>query len=216
MNIGDPFPAGAEIAGQVAASNDTYNATLSIDGLSLIFTSNLSSPGQYRLYRATRPAVLSDFGPPVLLATTVGVPLSTDLQPSLTADGDLWFIADRGAVNVDYDLFHAAAVDGGFAPPMPAIGEVNSTSSETKAVFTRDGLRIFFGSARLGPASQADIWTATRTSKNLEFSGAVRVIELATASNERPAWISPDACRLYFTSDRTGKDQIYVASRPAR
>ena len=49
VSIGDPFPGGSEITGQVAAPNDTYNATLSTDGLSLIFTSNLTSPGQYRL-----------------------------------------------------------------------------------------------------------------------------------------------------------------------
>lgn len=78
----------------------------------------------------------------------------------------------------------------------------------------RTSPRIFFASARNGVGTGADIWTATRTNKSVEFSGAVRVTELDIASNERPDWISPDSCRLYVSSDVSGKDQIYVAPRP--
>jgi hypothetical protein len=211
---GDPFPAGSEITGPVASSADTYNAALSTDGLALVFTSNRSSPGEYRLYKASRANDLMDFGAATLLAGTVGAAAAVDLQPSLTSDGELWFISDRSNVGVQFDLFHAAAAGAVFATPAPAVGEVNSSSDEGKAVITRDGFRIFFASARNGAATGADIWTATRTTKSAEFSGAVRVTELDTMSNERPAWISPDSCRLYFSSDSSGTNQIYVASRP--
>jgi hypothetical protein len=215
-HVGDTFPPGAEITGPVASTADTYNAALSTDGLSLVFTSNRSSPGEYRLYKASRANESVGFGGAILLAGTVGAALAVDLQPSLTRDGELWFISDRSSGGVQFDLFHAAAAGAVFATPVAAGSEVNSTSNEGKAVLTRDGLRIFFASARNGVGTGADIWTAARTNKSVEFSGAVRVTELDTTSNERPAWISPDSCRLYVSSDISGKDRIYVAARPMK
>lgn len=214
----DAFPAGKEITGPVAdPSSSNYNAALSQDGLGLVFVSNRSGPGQYRLYKATRTLTTSDFQGPAILGTISNVPTATDLLPFVTTEGDIWFASDRAAVGVQFDLWRSSPVgDGGsYAPPTIAPGDLTTASSEGRAVLSRDGLRIFFASERATTsATGGNIWTATRQNEAADFGAAVVVGELNSAGNDRPTWISPDSCRLYFNRDTSGIDEIFVASRP--
>ena len=173
--------------------------------------------GEHVLYKATRTTTASDFQAPGILATISAMPAAVDLQPFVTTDGDVWFISDRRTPNVQFDMYRSPLLaDGGYGTPALAPGvDLTTDSNETKAVLSRDGLRIFFGSARLGGLGGADIWTATRPNKSTDFGTVTVVGELNSAGNDRPAWISPDSCRLYISSDRViGSGRIYVASRP--
>jgi len=73
---------------------------------------------------------------------------------------------------------------------------------------------IFWGSDRtdLGGNGRTDIYVATRPSVTAPFTGVKNVTELASAEDERPAWVSPDGCRLYFQKGNS----LLVARRPAK
>jgi hypothetical protein len=61
-----------------------------------------------------------------------------------------------------------------------------------------------------------DIWIARRASVNDPFGAPANVSELNTANNDQPGWLSPDGCRLYLYSDRTGGvggTDLYIAER---
>ena len=67
----------------------------------------------------------------------------------------------------------------------------------------------------------ADLLTRIRNASRAEHEKVdipssklkVRITELATSSDERDAWLSPDGHRLYFSSNRSGNFDLYVASR---
>jgi Tol biopolymer transport system component len=44
------------------------------------------------------------------------------------------------------------------------------------------------------------------------FGAPAAVTDLNTASDERDPWLSPDGTPLFFSSDRSGRYEIYVAS----
>jgi hypothetical protein len=61
-----------------------------------------------------------------------------------------------------------------------------------------------------------DIFVATRPQKTDAFQNARNVAELSTIYDEDPDWLSPDLCRLYVHSNRSGGmggDDLYVAER---
>lgn len=133
--------------------------------------------------------------------------------PALFAGGDeLWFSApgDAGALHFRRAPLYA---DGGVGTPQ-SIPELESTGYESGLASTRDGLTIYFGSPRVGGQGGGDIWMASRTSRGLPFSNLATVTAVNTTFDEQPGWLSPDACRLYFTTSRLGTFDIYVATRP--
>jgi hypothetical protein len=65
----------------------------------------------------------------------------------------------------------------------------------------------------------ADIYMAIRDDVGAAFSNGLPVVELSGAtdagapSDERPTWLSPDRCTLFFTSNRSGVYRAYSATR---
>jgi len=82
-------------------------------------------------------------------------------------------------------------------------------------VLTPDGLTIFFtGLLPIDDAGDVveDIWTAKRPSLSEPFSSLRNVAELNDESGpDWPNWVSPDACRFYFTR---ADNALYVAEHP--
>ena len=83
-----------------------------------------------------------------------------------------------------------------------------------------DERTMFYSRAKTG--TDFDIWTSERMSPQDAFGAEVLVPELSTTHNERPGWLSPDGCRLYFGSDRPLPPStvvgwnLHVASRPPK
>ncbi len=104
--------------------------------------------------------------------------------------------------------------DGSFGPATPVV-ELNDTNFVTGyAVVRRDGLEVFFGSARGGASG---FWTAIRASTALPWSPPVFVPELGNpAQMQGCIALSSDGRELYFTSTRGGgygMADLWVARR---
>ncbi len=56
---------------------------------------------------------------------------------------------------------------------------------------------------------------AHRTTPTGPFSGLAMVTELNTTSAEFPTYLSPDGCTIYIGSNRSGRQHLWVAGKPA-
>lgn len=82
--------------------------------------------------------------------------------------------------------------------------------STVDAFLTDDGLALLFVS---GPAfGPADLYVSSRRTTKEKFEEPVPLEDLNTANDERDPWLSADGTQLYFSSDRSGHYEIYVAS----
>lgn len=125
------------------------------------------------------------------------------------AGGDLWLSSDRSGNGI----FRAPESDGGFSTPKP-LSELGPGATSPR--LSSDGLRIFYG-RDAGTGTGTDIWTGVRTSTTAEFSDLSPIPSVNSTGDDVPAWISPDGCRLYLTSNRRGGpglSDIYIAERP--
>jgi hypothetical protein len=71
---------------------------------------------------------------------------------------------------------------------------------------------LYFASQRPGGAGSSDIWVTTRP-KGGTFSPPETVKGINTDSSESDPWISPDQRTIYFSSNRDGNPDIFIATR---
>jgi hypothetical protein len=212
----DPTVAfGAPAAMQLAGGPAT-DAMESADGLSLYVTLPLlPAPGEAiaRLAVAHRNTVSEAFGAPVELALDQTDPHGVDQHPYILPSGVLWFSSNRAGSPVG-DLWRAEPSGLGFAAPELVAG-VSTEVSEVYPVVSDDELTVYFAREVGG---QLDIMVATRASRDLGFDAPRPVDELNTGFGDRPGWLSPDGCRLYYTSARDGGAglfDVWEAEKPS-
>lgn len=203
-SIDEPFGAPTAIAA-VQSGSDDRGGWIAADELAFYFYS--SRNGTYDLFVSTRASTASAFGEPEALPPTINTE-ALEQNPSLVPDGtSMYFSRDGG-------IYRSELGGNGFGAATP-VGELN-VEQATTPVISSDGLTIYFGSGRTGGAGGQDIWRATRDDVDGSFVDIVNVSELNLDDFEFPEWISPDGCRLYFTSRRpggTGGWDMWVATR---
>lgn len=143
---------------------------------------------------------------------------SADLEgnPFLSPDGlTIYFNSSPAGGGAGHDIYVAQrSSDAGlFTNPQPLAG-VNSSSAETSAELSADGLTIFL--AAQGAAS-ADILIGTRPSTIASFDRQAMVTPLlsSTTEHEYDPSPSPDGLRLYFVrfSADYSTGNLYLAER---
>ena len=195
----------------VNSGSDDRAPEVSADGKALFFHSSRS--GGYDVYVSTRANTAAGFAAPVSVA---GVN-SADIEgnPGLAADGETLYFG-RYTNNVP-GVWRATRGPAGYGSASP-VEEINTPNAFWNTT-SPDDLAIFFASDRDGGRGGADIYVASRASRTEPFGHITNVAELNTDKSESPDWISPDGCRIYFSSDRPGSDgdfDVWQASRPAR
>jgi hypothetical protein len=177
---------------------------LSDDALTIVFSRQPGLVGDWDFFGATRANRTVGFDPPAPLVNVQSV--AAEVAPFLGADGSLYFASNRAG---SFDLFVAARAGNGFGTP--------AALNEMGIVVTRDGLWAYIESKRADMSiGGSDVFVAHRATTSAPFGPPAAVSELNTVFDERPNWISPDDCRLYFESNRIGgasAHDIFVASR---
>jgi hypothetical protein len=100
---------------------------------------------------------------------------------------------------------------GAWGTPAPIAATV-TTSEEADPSVSTDELELFFDSNRTGGQARA-IWRAERPTRADPFTVVGLVAAVDSASDDTDAEISPDGRTLYFRSNRSGSNSIYVATR---
>jgi Tol biopolymer transport system component len=206
------FGAQSVVTALSSSANDSGGA-LSADGLTFALTSGRAPGEGAHLYVSTRLSTLGSFGTPSLFAGINSVNTAdTDDSPFFTADGsELWFASNRARGAGSFDVYRAVRIASGFGAAV-AVPELNSASAELAPVLTADKLTVYFSSDRDG-SGHFDISTSHRTNVADGFPAPTVVTELNSSVNDFVDWSSPDNCRLYFRSDRSGSGDVYVAVR---
>lgn len=210
---GQPF--GAPIAlTQVNSTADDSNPNVSSDGLVLFFESTRVSGQGIHLYVSTRTSRVGEFGIPSEVANVnSGTVADSDNQPFVTADAqELWFASNRAGGLGSHDIYRAVWKGSSFADVAP-ITVLSSSTTDYLPTLSADKLTVYLSSNRPGGKGGYDIWTAHRSTTSDGFPSPRLVPELNSSATEYVGWLSPDNCRIYFSSDITGTRYIYVATR---
>lgn len=86
----------------------------------------------------------------------------------------------------------------------------NNDFEVTDFAISADELVLYWS---LAPA--ADIFVSARTSKHMRFGFGVPVENVNSSAEDVPLFVTRDGCELYFRSNRTSVDSIWVARRPS-
>ena len=133
----------------------------------------------------------------------VATPLD-DYDPHITPDGlDLYYAPNQGSGQAIVFASRASTSDS-FAV-VRTMTELSTPPYSDPSV-SPDELVIAFATG-----SPADLYMATRTDRTDQFQTPVRVPTVNSTARETDSELTHDGCQLYFSSDRTGNREIYVA-----
>jgi Tol biopolymer transport system component len=212
----------------VNTNNIENSPAFSLDGRTMFLASDRpGGSGGGDIYILTRTDPNNDFGwsAPVNIGTVVNSTFNeiapTYFEDPTTGAGTLIFSSNRvGNPMFDFHLYQSTRnANGTFNAPTPIseLGTVGSTG-EFGAAVRRDGLEIFFASARAGGLNppRFDIWRSTRASVSAPWNPPTLVPGINTVAEERLPSLSPDSSILYFHSNRAGglgDNDLYSATR---
>lgn len=133
-----------------------------------------------------------------------------DPGPDVGAEAGPPTDADPGGLDAPGTL--DAPIDAPRAWSTPVlIPGVNSASGETDPSMTADRLTIVFASTRAGGLGMEDLYLGTRATTASAFT-VTALSALSSATRDRSPEISADGTTIYFASDRSGNDDIYVTT----
>jgi hypothetical protein len=182
--------------------------TISRDGLLAVLGSGRPMGGPPDLFFSKRESRAVDFPTPTKIP---GLEASgNDNDPYLVSDsGKMYFASDREGQS---DIFVVTVAGSTFGPPVK-VGEVSSTASDGAPVASVDDMEIFIASGRAGGTGERT-FHARRPAPGMPFEQPVEVSELNVADKSSiPSWLSPDRCVLYYSTDRAGTRDMWVATR---
>ena len=150
------------------------------------------------------------FGAPSEVANVNSTTVTDDDgEPFVTADGqELWFVSTRGGTDV-----YRAVWNGSSFANVAAVTALSSNAYDFLPVLSADKLTVYLSSNRPDGKGSYDIWTAHRSTTSDGFPAPRLVPELNSSATDYVGWLSPDNCRIYFSSDVAGTPYIYIATR---
>lgn len=196
---------------KVTRTDGTFTGTdaaISRDGLTLAwFVHSIDQPTP-RIFFAARARVEDAFAPAGALAS--GVRSNADVGPRFGPDLTLYFtlIPKDQSQGFLYQASRSEKGVYGTAKPVPGLANMQPSSF----IVASGGLLAYF--ALPGPDGSGDIFHATRATMDADWNDVTRVPELSTDGHvDVPGFVSDDRCRLYFQSDRSQGNRIWLATR---
>jgi hypothetical protein len=194
-------------------SSSFYEATpeVSLDGLVLFLASaRPGGEGGSDIWMSTRAKRSAAWSAPVRV-------------PELSSGRDEWaavtdaeltgVVITRSVPGRSLDLFGSAraSADDEWSEP-ERLANLSSETYEADAHLDPDGLRVTFAGEREGDTGR-DLFQAYRRNIDADFATPERLVELSSASRDEDPWLSPDGKVIVFSSDRTGDQELYWATR---
>jgi len=146
----------------------------------------------------------------------LAAPSKTD-NPSLTADLlELYFTSERNGGPAEIFVAKRAQHDAPFEAPVLA-GALNARGIETSPAVSADGLSIWFASDRAGGLGDLDIWVATRSARDDDWSAPNNAAALSSEGRDIPRPPGQRGQVMPMASDRDspGSYQVFFATRAA-
>jgi hypothetical protein len=194
-----------------AAGDGDEQPMLSSDGRTLVFDSDRLSPGNaQKLYMAQRAAKTDEFTSATLL--TLSAPegdTTAELQdPWLGTFKRIYFAyAPNSASNTRLRM-------GTFDPDLKTITATSDALAVTPAdadddhpVVTNDELELFYAD------KDNMLRHATRAKAGVPFGPGELMPDVQTGNDQKPTWISPDGCELYYFATETTGSGLHRISR---
>jgi hypothetical protein len=207
-------PAKISPVNQASPSNED-DPTVAPAGLLLVMSSDRpegfldGATSMPRLYLSRRSTTSQNWGLPV--AITGGGSLGIAfLRPYFVGADVLYYVAKPSAALAE---IRRARLELSNPPSLVDITVQRGGffMGDEHPVVAADELEIFFASTR---GNSLDVYTATRASPADDFGTPLAVTAVNDDSAiDYPTWLSPDGCELFLVSNRTGKREIYAASR---
>ena len=196
------------------------DVSISVDGLSLYFTSNRpGGSGSYDIWVTTRESVQDPWGEPVNLGPIVNSP-DWDHTAFISADGlTLFFSSNRpggfGAVDIWFTT--RTTVSDPWTTPENLGSTINSSAADAAVNISLDGLSLFFNSTRSGGYGGQDLYVSTRLMPSEPWGQPANLGPTVNSSawDYTPA-LSADGRVLIFGSNRPGAlgmDDLWLTTR---
>jgi Tol biopolymer transport system component len=160
-SIFDPWGEPVNLGSVVNSPAFEVRATVSRDGLSLVFDSTRpGGHGGHDLWVSTRPASSDPWGIPVNMGSAINH-TGIDYSPALSADGLLLlFASNRPGGSGEHDLWVMTrlTMDDPWGQPVNLGSAVNSPAGQSGPSLSVDGSMLYFGSRRPGGSGDSDLW----------------------------------------------------------
>jgi Tol biopolymer transport system component len=197
----------------VNTSSADGSPCLSYDGLTLYFYSDRPGGlGARDLWLAQRADLQGVFGNVRLLANVNSS--YWDHEEWLSRDElTLLFVSTRPGVGRS-DIWMATRTQrtDDFSAPTTLAG-IDTVAREDRPAISSDGLTIIFASDRTGTMGDLDLWIATRSTLQSDFSTPTNLKTLNSAVWDADPTFSADDRELFFASPRSGSAELYRSVR---
>jgi len=208
------FSEPVNLGAPVNSTSGDYGAYPSADGLSLYFSSDRSGgQGKYDLWVVTRPTTNDPWQSPENLGPVVNSS-AWESAPCISPDGlSLYFEIFRSG---EWDIWVTtrATKDADWGEPVNLGPTFNSLTPDLSPSISADGLSMFFDSGREGGYGMGDIWIATRATIDDPWGEPVNLgPPINTSDFDVQASMSTDGLVLFFTSNRSGNQDLWYTTR---
>ena len=205
----DPFGPPTLVTELASLSDDT-TPEVSLDGLTMYFSSDRAAAGDRDIYVTTRPDRASPWSTPQRVAELSKSGLDDDSAEPMP-DGVHLVMSSGVQPTLDLLLATRTSPTAPWSSLVALPGLSDPTSDESQQWASPDLTVIYFVTDR-APSTSQDIWLATRPDAQSAFT-ITRLTELSTGAGDVDPWLTPDLHTMYFASSRSGQFDIYTATR---
>jgi hypothetical protein len=208
-----PFGAPILVAELGATGRNDFKETLTDDRLEIYFVSDRpGGPGSQDVWVSTRPSADATWSPPSCVVEVSSPQLETGA--AVSGDGlSLWLGSSRSGGRGGVDIWLSTRPDrqSAWSTPTPVV-ELNTTNDEYPRPTALAGL-LMLPSYRAPPNDKYQTYTTSRPALDASWVTAIAVPEVNTSTIDTDAFLREDGLVLYFSSDRTGDQDLFVARR---
>lgn len=198
---------GIEGVGRVSTAADEARASISADGMLIVFASNRSGgTGGWDLWQAQRQDGRWAVASPLPFNSA-----GSDTDPFLSADGRwLYFASDRGGARRGLDLYRVQRDrDGRWGQP-EALASLNSTGNDQGPALDAAG-HLVFASDRNGGAGGLDLWQAAARGDGFADAVPLPGVVNTSADEHGPLLLGRNGDLLFARGNTAGPVQLLLA-----